>query len=147
MHKILVIHGPNLSLLGERLPQVYGKFSLQDINEELKKVAKEKGIELEVFQSDVEGEIVKVIGEAKGKFDFIIINPAAYTHTSIAIRDAIEAVQIPTIEVHLSNIYKREEFRRKSVIAEVCIGGIYGFGKDSYLLALEQAIRILKGSL
>ena len=146
MHRILVIHGPNLSLLGERLPQVYGKFSLQDINEELEKVAKEEGVELEVFQSDVEGEIVKKIGEAKGKFDFIIINPAAYTHTSIAIRDAIEAVQIPTIEVHLSNIYKREEFRRKSVIAEVCTGGIYGFGKDSYLLALRQAIRTLKGS-
>lgn len=146
MHRILVIHGPNLPLLGERLPQVYGKFSLEDINEELKKVAKENGVGLEIFQSDVEGEIVKKIGEAKGKFDFIIINPAAYTHTSIAIRDAIEAVQIPTIEVHLSNIYKREEFRRKSIIAEVCIGGIYGFGKDSYLLALGQAIRTLKES-
>lgn len=144
MPKILVIHGPNLGLLGSREPGIYGNKSIDDINKTLKDRAKEKGIELETFQSDHEGEIVKTIGAAKGKIDILIINPAAYTHTSVAIRDAISATSIPTIEVHLSNIYAREEFRHQSLIAPVALGQICGFREDSYVLALQAAVNILK---
>ena len=144
MPKILVIHGPNLGLLGSREPGIYGNKSIDDINKTLKARAKEKGIELEVFQSDHEGEIVQTIGGSKGKIDIIIINPAAYTHTSVAIRDAISATSIPTIEVHLSNIYAREEFRHQSLIAPVAVGQICGFREDSYLLALQAAANLLK---
>lgn len=143
MAKVLVINGPNLGLLGERNPQVYGKYTLDEINRELKELAEKANIEIDFFQSNSEGEIVSKIGQAKSNYDFLIINPAAYTHTSVAIRDAIEAVAIPTIEVHLSNIYAREEFRQRSLISAVCLGQISGFGKESYLLALLAIQKIL----
>ena len=143
--KVLVIHGPNLDLLGERQPEVYGKLTLKEINEKIAKLAKELKCEVEFFQSNHEGEIVETIGKAKSKYDFLIINPAAYTHTSVAVSDAIVATGIPTIEVHLSNIYAREEFRRKSLIAPVAVGQICGFGPDSYLLALRAAVNRMKG--
>lgn len=144
MKKILVIHGPNLYLLGTREPQVYGKTSLAEINRSLKQAAKKSRISLTIAQSNHEGEIVDLIGDARGKFDMIIINPAAYTHTSIAIRDAIAASAVRTIEVHLSNIHAREEFRQTSLIAPVCIGQISGFGAQSYSLALFAAEALLK---
>ncbi len=142
--KILVIHGPNLALLGEREVDVYGRFTLDEINEALKRVAKEEEILLEILQLDSEGEIVEAIGRAKREYQAIVINPAAYTHYSIAIRDAISAVGIPTIEVHLSNIYAREEFRHRSVIAPVAVGQISGFGINSYILGLKAAIGLIK---
>lgn len=144
MKKILVIHGPNLNLLGRREPDVYGKVTLKQIDAELNKIAKAEKVELEIFQSDHEGEIVEKIGKAKDKFDCILINPAAYTHTSVAIRDAVSAVSIPTIEVHLSNIYAREEFRHTSLVAPVAVGQVSGFGLDSYRLGLKAAIEIAK---
>lgn len=143
--KVLVINGPNLDLLGERQPDLYGKLTLKEINEKMVQLAKELKCEIEFFQSNHEGKIVDTIGEARGKFDFLIINPAAYTHTSVAIRDAIVGAGVPTIEVHLSNIYAREEFRRKSLIAPVAIGQICGFGPDGYLLALRAAVSKMKG--
>jgi 3-dehydroquinate dehydratase-2 len=144
MKKILVIHGPNLNLLGTREVDVYGKFTIDDINKELVKAANAKKVTLDIMQSNHEGDIVEKIGAAKGKFDAILINPAAYTHTSIAIRDAISAVDIPTVEVHISNIYAREEFRHTSLIAPVAIGQVSGFGMASYILALEAAIGLAK---
>lgn len=144
LSKVLVIHGPNLALLGKRQPDIYGKYTLDEINKDLKSLASKENIEIDFFQSDSEGEIVTQIGQAKKKYDFIIINPAAYTHTSVAIRDAIEACGVPTIEVHLSNIYKREEFRQRSLIAPVCLGQVSGFGKNSYLLALIAIRKFLK---
>jgi len=143
--KVLVINGPNLDLLGKRQPDLYGKLTLKGINERMVQLAKELKCEIEFFQSNHEGKIVDTIGEARGKFDFLIINPAAYTHTSVAIRDAIVGAGVPTIEVHLSNIYAREEFRRKSLIAPVAIGQICGFGPDGYLLALRAAVSKMKG--
>jgi 3-dehydroquinate dehydratase-2 len=142
--KILVIHGPNLNLLGEREVDVYGSFTLDEINAELKKIAAEKQVELEILQSSSEGEIVDKIGSALGKVAAIVINPAGYTHYSVAIRDAVAAVNIPTVEVHLSNIYAREEFRHKSVIAPVATGQISGFGVESYKLGLLAAINLIK---
>jgi len=141
--KILVIHGPNLNLLGTREPDVYGALSLGEINRRIESEASRLGLDVEVMQSNSEGEIVDAI--QRGDFDAVIINPAAYTHTSIAIRDAIAAVAKPVIEVHISNIHKREEFRRKSYIAEVSHGQITGFGAHSYLLALSAAKNILSG--
>ena len=141
--KILVIHGPNLNLLGEREEDVYGKTSLDDINVKLKDLAESFSIELETIQSNVEGEIVNAIQGAKGDFAAIVINPGGYTHYSVAIRDAIAAVKLPTVEVHLSNIYAREEFRHKSVIAPVASGQIAGFGVNSYLLGLQAAIDLI----
>jgi len=143
MKKILVIHGPNLNLLGDREVSVYGKVTIEGINKDLSKLAKEKKVQLEIVQSNHEGEIVELIGHAKGKFGAILINPAAYTHTSVAIRDAISAVSIPTVEVHLSNIYSREEFRHTSLIAPVAKGQVSGFGKMSYMLGLEAAISLI----
>ncbi|NQT23359.1 MAG: type II 3-dehydroquinate dehydratase [Candidatus Omnitrophica bacterium] len=144
MKKILVIHGPNLNLLGKREVDIYGKTSIDQINKELTAVADSKKVELSVFQSNHEGEIVDRIGEAKAKgFGAIVINPAAYTHTSVAIRDAVSACDIPVVEVHLSNIYQREEFRHTSLIAPVAKGQISGFGKKSYMLGLEAAIELL----
>lgn len=143
MKKILVIHGPNLNLLGARQPQIYGLTSLKEINQSLEKVAKEKKVKLTIAQSNIEGEIVNLIGKAKLKFDALLINPAAYTHTSVAIRDAILASGLLTVEVHLSNIYTREEFRRKSLISPVVRGTILGFGASSYLLGLQALIDIL----
>ena len=141
--KILVIHGPNLNLLGQREPDVYGRVTIDDINRDLKKTAKLKNVALTIIQSNHEGEIVEIIGKAKGKYAAILINPAAYTHTSVAIRDAVSAVNIPTVEVHLSNIYSREEFRRTSLISDVARGQICGFGKMSYILGLEAAISMI----
>lgn len=139
--KILVIHGPNLDLLGKREPDVYGKATLDEINSNLKKLAKKYKVELEIFQSNHEGDIVDCIGKStKEKVDKIIINPAAYTHTSVAIRDAIAACDIPTVEVHLSNIYAREDFRHTSLIAPVAVGQISGFGPESYYMALTAAV-------
>lgn len=137
LKKILVLHGPNLNMLGKREKSIYGKVSLEKINSDLKRLAKELGIELEIKQSNVEGELVNLIQEAlKKKVDGILINPAAYTHTSVAIRDAILATKLPAVEVHISNIHKREEFRHKSLTAPACVGQITGFGQDSYKLGL-----------
>ena len=141
--KILVIHGPNLNLLGKREPEKYGRKTLEDINLSIKKLADELGAEIEFFQSNCEGELVSKVQEAYN-FDGILINPAAYTHTSIALRDAILAVTKPCIEVHLSNIYTREEFRHNSYLAPVCVGQISGFGADSYFLGLRALVNHLK---
>lgn len=141
--KILVIHGPNLALLGEREVAVYGNFTLEEINQKLEEAAKKAGVTLEIVQLDEEGKIVEKIGKARKEFQAIVINPGAYTHYSVAIRDAIAAVSIPTVEVHLSNIYAREEFRHKSVIAPVAIGQIAGFGINSYLLGLKAAVELI----
>lgn len=143
--KILVVHGPNLDLLGEREVDVYGKFTLQDINNSLESLAKELKTELEIVQLSSEGDIVKKVGSAKKDgFSAILINPGGYTHYSIAIRDAVAAVTIPTIEVHLSNIYAREEFRHTSVVAAVARGQVSGFGMNSYLLGLRAAVSLAK---
>lgn len=141
---ILVINGPNLNLLGDREKENYGETTLESINNELKVLANELNVEIDFFQSNIEGELVNKIQLAKGVFDGIIINPAAYTHTSIALRDAILAVKIPCVEVHLSNIHSREEFRKTSYTAPVCIGQISGFKKDSYTLALRAIVNYLK---
>jgi 3-dehydroquinate dehydratase-2 len=140
MKHILVIHGPNLNLLGRREIDIYGKVTLAEINEAVKLKAKELDCQVKIKQSNSEGEMVSFIGEAKDWADALIINPAAYTHTSVAIRDAILAVGIPAVEVHLSNIYQREGFRQKSLVAGVCRGQIAGFGLQSYILALEAAV-------
>lgn len=142
MKRILIIHGPNLNLLGEREPDVYGRLTLSDIDAKLGDAAKKAGVELEIIQSNHEGAIVDIIHAARGNHDAIVINPGAYTHTSVAIRDAISAVGVPTVEVHLSNIYRREEFRRHSFIAEVAVGQVSGFGADSYMLGLRAAMKL-----
>ena len=143
MKKILVIHGPNLNLLGQREPAIYGKVTLKQINTALKKIAKKRKVSLTIKQSNHEGEIVDLIGKAKKKYDGLLINPAAYTHTSVAIRDAIAACGILTVEVHLSNIYLREEFRQKSLISPVVKGTIMGFGYKSYMLGLEALLDLM----
>ncbi|MFA4989243.1 MAG: type II 3-dehydroquinate dehydratase [Candidatus Omnitrophota bacterium] len=143
MKKILVIHGPNLNLLGQREPKVYGRVTLAAINSSLKQMAQKRKVSLSIKQSNHEGEIVDLIGKARGKFNAILINPAAYTHTSVAVRDALSACGIPAIEVHLSNIYSREEFRQKSLISPVVKGSILGFGAKSYLLGLEALLDLL----
>lgn len=143
MKKILVIHGPNLDLLGQREPKIYGKTTLSQINQELKKIAKKKNVSLTIKQSNHEGEIVDLIGTAKKKYEALLINPAAYTHTSVAIRDAIAASGILTVEVHLSNIYSREEFRQKSLISPVAKGTILGFGGKSYNLGLLALLDLI----
>lgn len=140
MQKVLVIHGPNLNLLGKRKPEVYGKMDLEKINEKIKTFAKSNNIKVEIIQSNEEGEIVDAIHKAES-YTAIVINPGGYTHTSVAIRDAIEAVETPTIETHLSNIYAREDFRHTSMIAPVCVGQISGLGWYGYILALEYLIR------
>jgi 3-dehydroquinate dehydratase-2 len=140
--RILFLNGPNLNLLGHREPDVYGRLTLSDIEAKVRERAKELKAGIEFRQSNLEGELVGWIQQAKGKFDVIALNAAAYTHTSVALRDAIAAVAIPTIEIHLSNVHAREEFRHKSLIAPVCRGIIAGFGANSYLLALEAAINV-----
>ncbi|PAW84553.1 MAG: type II 3-dehydroquinate dehydratase [Pedosphaera sp. Tous-C6FEB] len=139
--KILFLNGPNLNLLGQRQPEIYGKTTLSDIEAKLReKAAKLPALEVSFRQSNHEGELVTWIQEARGKVSVIVINAAAYTHTSIALRDAITAAEVPTIEIHLSNIHAREEFRHQSMIAAVCRGQIAGFGANSYYLALEAAL-------
>lgn len=143
--RILVLHGPNLNLLGTREPEIYGSLTLNDINETLRTRAKDLGVdEIDFLQSNFEGELVETIQKARGRYDFILLNAAALTHYSIALRDAIAAIPVPVIEIHLSNVHKREEFRHKSVIAPVVMGQICGFGIDSYIAALEIAIRKLQ---
>lgn len=144
MSRVLVIHGPNLNLLGRREIEVYGSLTLDEINKTIRKEAADCGLEIECFQSNHEGEIVDKIQETTGTFECIIINPAAYTHYSIAIRDALAAVPAPSIEVHLSNIHNREDFRHKSVTAPVAQGQIAGFGPDSYLLAVRAASNLIR---
>ena len=137
MTKILVVNGPNLNLLGKREPDIYGIETLKKIEHDLDEYAKKIGVEVDFAQSNIEGELVNFIQNAMGKYDGIILNAGAYTHYSIAIHDAILATGLPVIEVHLSNIYKREEFRHKSIIASACVGQITGFGEKSYKLALK----------
>lgn len=142
--KILVLHGPNLNMLGTREPEIYGRLTLEDVNKSLSRLAVDLDIEIECFQTNSEGVLVDRIQSAVGLFDGILINPAAYTHTSIAIRDAIAAAALPAVEVHLSNIHNREKFRTKSYIAPVAIGQICGFGADSYLLGLRAIFNHIK---
>ena len=139
---ILFLNGPNLNLLGTREPEVYGHTTLADIEAQVRQHAKQLEVDIEFRQSNQEGELVNWIQEAKDKFDAIVINAAAYTHTSVALRDAISAVGVATIEIHLSNIHAREEFRHKSLIASVCRGQICGFGAKSYILGLEAAVHV-----
>ena len=141
--KIVVIQGPNLNMLGVREQHIYGPMKLEEIHQQMKSFAEQNGVEIEFFQSNLEGEIIDRIQECMGDADGIIINPAAYSHTSIAIRDAIAAVEIPTIEVHLSNIHAREEFRKKSLTAEVCAGVIAGMGPFGYHLAMIGIIQVM----
>jgi 3-dehydroquinate dehydratase II len=140
--KILFLNGPNLNLLGQREPEVYGATTLADIEKKVRERATHFKADVTFRQSNVEGELVSWIQEAKGKFEVIVLNAAAYTHTSIALRDAIAAVGVPTIEIHLSNVHAREEFRHKSLIAPVCRGQILGFGEKSYVLAVEAAVHV-----
>ncbi|HME59923.1 MAG TPA: type II 3-dehydroquinate dehydratase [Candidatus Binatia bacterium] len=142
--KILVLNGPNLNLLGKRQPEIYGKATLPNIENQVRALAKELGVEIDFRQSNSEAELVTWIQEAEGKFGALVINPAAYTHTSLAMRDAISAVGIPTVEIHLSNIHKREPFRHHSYIAEVAVGQIAGFGVNSYLLGLRAALGLIQ---
>ncbi|MBU1864325.1 MAG: type II 3-dehydroquinate dehydratase [Candidatus Omnitrophica bacterium] len=145
MKTILVIHGPNLNLLGKREQEVYGSVTMDGINNALHAEAKQLGIELKIVQSNHEGEIVTLIGDAQNtSVDGILINPAAYTHTSVAIHDAVKGCSIPTVEVHLSNIYSREEFRHKSFTAPAVIGQVCGFGLQSYILGLRGLVEIVK---
>jgi 3-dehydroquinate dehydratase-2 len=144
--KVFVLHGPNLNLLGKREPGVYGHVTLEQIDEWLKQEAQQLQIQLEILQSNHEGILVDAIQGAKGQYQGILINPGAYTHTSVAIRDAIAAVDLPTVEVHLSNIYRREAFRHHSYIAPVAIGQISGLGTDSYLLGLQALANYLRRS-
>jgi len=140
--KILFLNGPNLNLLGQREPEIYGRTTLADIEGQVRKRAEKRRATIDFRQTNQEGELVSWIQDAKGRFDVIVLNAAAYTHTSVALRDAIAAAGVPTIEVHLSNVHAREKFRRKSLIAPVCAGQISGFGANSYVLALEAAVNI-----
>lgn len=140
--KILVIHGPNLNLLGRREPDIYGTVTLDDINNRIALLARELGVEAAFYQSNHEGELVQKIQDAMGVYHAIVINPGAYTHTSVALRDAISSTGIPTVEAHISNIYQREEFRKHSYISGVAKGQVTGFGADSYLLAFRAAVGI-----
>jgi 3-dehydroquinate dehydratase II len=142
MKKILVIHGPNLNLLGTREPGIYGRVTLEEINKSLRKIAKSKGVSLTIIQTNTEGRIVDLIGAGRRTYAGLLINPAAYTHTSVAIRDAILASGLPAVEVHVSNIYSREEFRHKSLISPVAKGTIVGFGPASYTLGLQALLEL-----
>ncbi len=145
-YRILVLNGPNLNLLGQRESSIYGNSTLADIEAACRKKAGDAGVRLDFFQSNHEGELVDTIQGARGAADLIIINPAAYTHTSVAIRDALLAVAIPVIEVHISNIHKREPFRRHSHISDIALGQIVGMGPHGYILALDGALEYLQNS-
>ena len=143
-NKIIIINGPNLNLLGEREQSQYGSTTFDELKENCLKKSKELGLEVDFAQSNVEGELVNIIQETRKKFDGIIINAAAFTHTSVAIRDALEIFKNPIIEIHISNIYKREEFRQKSLISDIATGGIFGLGVEGYILAIISLEKILK---
>jgi len=144
--RVLVLHGPNLNLLSTREPEIYGSTTLADIEAALRQLAAELGVEVESLQSNHEGVLIDAIHGARGRCDAIVINPGAFTHYSIALRDAIAAVDLPTVEVHLSNVHKREEFRHHSVISPVASGTILGFGVESYLLGLRAAVSLVRQS-
>ena len=144
MNKIIIINGPNLNLLGEREQSQYGSITFEKLKKNCLSKAKELDVELEFTQSNIEGEIVNLIQDARKKFDGIIINAAAFTHTSVAIRDALDIFKKPIIELHISNIYKREEFRQKSLISDIVTGGIFGLGADGYILAIISMQKLLK---
>lgn len=143
MKKILLINGANLNMLGIREPEKYGGKSLKEIEDSVIQKGKELGVEVDTYQSNIEGEIVEKIQQARGIYDGILINAGGYTHTSVVIRDAISAVQIPTIEIHMTNIHAREEFRHTSLLSGVCKAIVAGFGEDSYLLALDGLVKLL----
>ena len=143
-NKIIIINGPNLNLLGEREQSQYGSITFDKLKENCLKKFDELGVDAEFYQSNIEGEIVTKIQEAKKKFNGIIINAAGFTHTSVAIRDALDVFKKPIIELHISNIYKREEFRQKSLISDIVTGGIFGLGAESYILAIISMEKILK---
>ena len=143
-NKIIIINGPNLNLLGEREQSQYGSVNFEELKEICAKKSNELGIGVEFAQSNIEGELVNIIQESRKKFDGIIINAAAFTHTSVAIRDALEIFKKPIIELHISNIYKREEFRQKSLISDIVTGGIFGLGIDGYILAIISMQKLLK---
>lgn len=140
MKSILVLHGPNLNLLGTRQPEVYGNFTLEDINEEVVSCGHDLGVRVRCFQSNSEGKLIDALHDAREWAAGVVFNPGAYTHTSVALRDAISAIEIPVVEVHLSNVYAREKFRHKSLLAPVCLGKITGFGWRSYLLGLQALV-------
>lgn len=144
--KILIIHGPNLNMLGKREPEIYGSTTLEEIDTALAIKAKELGVEVASFQFNSEGDIVSAIQDAMSKFDGIIINPGAYTHTSVAIRDAILSSGLPVVETHISNVYKREDFRQKSFVSGVALGVISGFGINSYFLGLDGLVEHLQNN-
>ena len=143
-NKIIIINGPNLNLLGEREQSQYGSITLEKIKEKCIKKSKELSLEIEFFQSNIEGEIVNTIQASRNNFDGMVINAAAFTHTSVAIRDALELFKKPIIELHISNIYRREEFRQKSLISDIVTGGIFGLGADGYILAIISLEKLLK---
>ena len=140
MKSILILHGPNLNLLGKREPEVYGDWTLEDINAELISCGQDLGVRVRCFQSNREGDLIDALHDARDWAAGVIFNPGAYTHTSVALRDAISAIEIPVVEVHLSNVYAREQFRHKSLLAPVCLGKITGFGWRSYLLGLQALV-------
>lgn len=142
--RVLVLHGPNLNLLGKREPKIYGRFTLEEVNRRIRALARELKTEVEIRQSNSEGELVDWIQEAVGEFGAVVINAGGYTHSSVALRDALAATGVPAVEVHISNIHKREEFRSRSLIAGAVIGQITGFGIQSYLLGLRAAVECLK---
>ena len=144
--KILIINGVNMNMLGFREPEKYGSMTLKNLEKDLYAYSFKLGVDIETFQSNFEGEIVEKIQSAKNNFDGIVINAGAYTHTSVAIRDAISAVELPVVEVHMTNIYKREEFRHHSYLAPVCIGQISGFGVNSYKLGLNAIVNFIKST-
>ncbi len=144
MEKILVIHGPNLNMLGKREVGVYGNITLNEVNESLRTLAKGLEMNVDIFQSNSEGALIDKIQEASARYDAIVLNPGGYTHTSVSLRDAIAAIDIPVIEVHISNIYRREEFRHYSYVSGVAAGQIAGFGVNSYLLGLRAAVEIVR---
>ena len=145
MTKILVLHGPNLNLLGQREPEVYGKLTLEDINSRLKESGEKLGLEVVSYQSNGEGALIDALHDARGWASGVVFNPGGYTHTSVALRDAVAAIGLPVIEVHLSHVDAREDFRRRSLISPVCAGKISGFGWRSYLLALQEIAWSLVG--
>lgn len=145
MSGILVLHGPNLNLLGQREPEVYGRMSLSDIDQRLKSAGDEMGLEVRTFQANGEGALIDALHEAQDWASGVIFNPGGYTHTSVALRDAVAAIELPVVEVHLSNVYAREAFRQRSLISPVCAGKIAGFGWRSYLLGLQALAWIIKG--